>query len=53
MPRGFLLKMRSRMAPRHIRRIRLKKELTRLERIQDRLEGDIDTIREEIEMLEK
>ncbi len=53
MPRGFLLKMRARMTSPERRKSTLKKELTKLERIQNRLENDIDEIREEIETLEK
>lgn len=53
MPRGFLLKMRARMASPERRRERLTRELSQLERIQNKLENDIDKIREEIDTLEK
>ncbi len=53
MPRGFLLKMRGRMNSPEARKVRLKKEMSRLEKLQNHLEDDIDSIRKEIETLEE
>ena len=52
MPRGFLLKMRARMASARQRKSAVKGKLKRLERLEERLEGDIEELREETERLE-
>ena len=52
MPRGFMMKMRGRFASAGRKKARVKKELRKLEHIEERLEKDIGNIEKEIITLE-